>query len=246
LSIVFGASSFLISLYGIVPVSLCFSKDARTLSPKVRQKLEAKVTTLAKKLGITKQLELVEVTELEGGAKAEGNALLPGRAGILIDPALFATLSESEQESLLAHELVHIASSDLISFGLLGGLVGLVTTVALQTFFEGVSLIPSMVGLAVSYLAIMLFSRYREECADKKGFAICSDEGKRAAVSLFTAIRQDHLHYRNDPNVTPCTRFFRRIVFSKEGNDCLDPFHPSLSTRIAYLTALQRACAISV
>ncbi len=146
------------------------------------------------------------------GAQAEGVSLFSGRAGIAINPDLVDEISGGQLEFLLAHELSHIKANDLIWMGGVLSIVGVITTLAMSILFPSsaayfspivmatlmVSSPAAVVGLSVSLVALVFFSKWREECADKLGFSVCSDAAQKAAPQFFEKIRTAQIEYRND------------------------------------------------
>jgi Zn-dependent protease with chaperone function len=90
-------------------------------------------------------------------------------------------------------------------------------------------------GLAVSIIALSFFSKWREECADKVGFSICSKAAQQAAPILFYKVKLAQVIYRNNPEVSYFTRLMRKLLFTEDGESRLDILHPSLEDRANYL-----------
>lgn len=228
---------------GLLAFRLRFQKDARILNPEKRLLLEEKVRILSENIGIKKKLELREIKGLKTGAQAMGNSLLPGRAGMAIDPLLFDTLPEEQQEFILAHEIAHLKKNDTLSLFFVPALIGVISTVALCILFPPLAVVypiwgagATYIGIAISLVAFTIFSRWREKCADKIGQSICSQQAKEAGPQFFEDIRQMQIEWRNEEDISKLSKLFRKIMISKEGNFRLDSLlHPSLKARIKYL-----------
>lgn len=207
-----GGSMFLSTIPGSFSWRLRLQKDDKLLSSTKRRHIESEVQELASKLEINKPIELIEKKGLMTGAQAQGIAFFSGRAGIAIDPDLVYEMSEAELEFVIAHELSHIKANDLIWMGAVPSIVGVITTLAMSNLFPSsaayfspivvatlmVSSPAAIGGLSVSVIALALFSKWREECADKLGFSICSDAAQKAAPEFFDKIRTSQIEHRNN------------------------------------------------
>jgi Zn-dependent protease with chaperone function len=240
-------------LLGIIPGVFSwrfrFQKDDKLLSVAKRTHLESKIHELAQKLGINKPLELIEKKGLMGGGQAQGVAFFSCRAGIAINPDDVNEISEEELEFLIAHELSHIKANDLIWMGAVYGIVSVTSTLAMSILVPSsaayfspmvmatftISSPAAAVGLSVSFIAFVFFSKWREECADKLGFSICSGAAQKAAPQYFDAIRKSQIEHRNDNEGSYLSKLWRRCLITEEGEFRLDVFHPSLKNRIKYL-----------
>ena len=96
----------------------------------------------------------------------------------------------------------------------------------------------TVVGLSVSVIASVFFSKRREESADKLGLSICSDAAQKAAPQLFDAIRMLQIEYRNDKEGSDLSKLWKRFLIAEDGESRLDVLHPSLKNRIRYLQAI--------
>lgn len=249
LNLLSGSCAFLISIPGSFAWRLRFQKDDRILSEAQRGRLESKVQELAQKLEINKPIEIMEKNDLTGGAQAQGVALFSGRVGIAIDPDVVREIPEEQLEFLMAHELSHIKANDAIRLGVVSGIIGAITTLAMSRLFPSsaahfspavmISLMISSpaaaVGSVVSMIFFSFYSRCREECADKLGVSICSDAAQKAAPELFEKGRALQLEYRNNEGCSSLVKLWRRFLITEDGEFRFDLFHPSLKNRIKYL-----------
>lgn len=255
LNLLASSTPFLLVMNGIFPYRLHFQKDAKLLDSAQREFVESKTKELAKKLGISKPVELIEVKGLVMVAQALGAEILPGRIGIAIDPEIVNSTTKEELEFLIAHELSHIKANDNIRVGVLG-LISVITTLALSVLFPSLAthfsapvilvstlLFPIsspavLIAKIVAYTSLFIFSKWQEECADKRGHCVCSDAAKQAAPEFFENIRKSQLAVRNDEEGSCLSKLWNRFSITAEGNSRLDVFHPSTTDRINYLENL--------
>jgi hypothetical protein len=227
------ACSLLASLANTLAIKERFSGDERLLSRGKRDFLESKIKELSHKLGITKQIEIKEVTGQQT-ATAYGCVFLPTVAGILIDPNFASESSEAELEFVLAHELVHIQQNDIPWVLSLMSIAAVITTIALHIFFP--TSLALMEGVKTGiFVTVLLVTRVvvapgREEQADRLGFAICSRAAQKAAPLYFEKERMKNIAMRDYEQ-----SFFSHFTISEEGDDLLSFFHPPLTQRIKYL-----------
>lgn len=214
------------------PFRLHLLKDQKLLNSDQRTQLENKIKQLAESLGINKKINVVERKSVWSTAQAQGSALFPGKAGILIDVMIWNEFTEGEREFVLAHELAHIKNND-VAFGFCTCfLVQVVTTVALSILFPPLGVVHSLfwgnkaliIGCAAALVAFSIFSKWREECADKLALSVCSKQGVEGAVTFFAPMEQD----------TSRLNIFERIWYTEEGETRLNILHPSVAKRRAY------------
>lgn len=236
----------------LFPSRLHLQKGGKFLSNEKRNLAESKIRELANKLTLSKPVELREIKGFKGGAQAQGMAFLPGKIGITFDPELINAMPDAELEFLMAHELSHIKANDNLTLFLIPGIIGVITTLAMIILFPSsahyfskldfpklsiLGVTPAAtIGLTVSLTTFIFFSRWREECADRLGFSICSESAQAGASSFFKEIRSDQLEYRNDQTVSVISRMWRKVLITKRGNFRLDILHPPLTKRINYLS----------
>lgn len=237
----------LLVLPATFPWQLNFSKEVRFLSEATRKELEEKIKHLTDKMGIKKEIVLMELDGSLTSAEAMGCCLLPGKAGIGIYPG-FIEISEGEQEFILAHELSHIKNNDMLSSPIFSGFVHVISTVAIGILFPSTivpfsswlgymgSYSPAVAsGCFISIVAMIVFNRWREERADIAGFAACSDQGKKGALSVFQKKCGKNLTLRNDLFAPWYMILLKSLLISPKGDDRLDLLHPLLSSRIKNL-----------
>jgi Zn-dependent protease with chaperone function len=230
---------------------LRFQQEDRLLSPEKRNQIESKVQDLAQKLGINKPITIME-KKCSSIAEAQGVAWFSGRAGIIIDPGVANAIPEEQLEFLIAHELSHIKNNDNVSFGVVPGIVTILTHLAIKVLFPSLKafIIPSPVEIfvpatiqlprrnlasiiadLVSVTFSIFFYRWREKSADKLGFSICSDAGQKAAPQFFDLIKRGNIWHRNSEEAS----LFTKMFITEDGENMIDIGHPWLKDRIKYL-----------
>ena len=232
--------------FAAIPTSLAWrlhlQKDDRILDIAQRNFIELKAQELATKLGINKRIEILEKSHLLGLAQAQGLAIFSTRAGIAINPQLFETLTESQTEFILAHEIAHIKANDFLTIFLIPGLIGMLTHLAISFLVPAYAVFVPLLGTSISatlgalasYLSLVFVSRWREECADKLGYSNCSLAAQIAGPGFFenAILGQQQLREQEGPWYT---RLFNKVAFTEEGDFRLDFLHPPLTTRVNYL-----------
>lgn len=246
-NLVYSGSLIFSAIPGSFSWRLRFQEDDKRLSRGKRKAIESKIQELALKLEINKPVELIEKKGLVAGFQAQGIAFFSGRAGIALDPDLAEEVTEDELEFLIAHELSHIKANDLLWMGVVSGVVGMITTLAISILFPASVAFSSsfatmmlgspagLLGLSVSVIAFAIFSQWRESSADKLGFSICSESAQKAATGFFDKVRTSQINFRNDKNGSYFSKLLRRFVITEDGDFRLDVLHPRLKTRVEYL-----------
>ncbi|MBS4168548.1 M48 family metalloprotease [Parachlamydia sp. AcF125] len=244
LAVAGGTWLFPAAVVGIFSCRLRFQKDLKVLPEEERHTLETKVQELAHKLKICKKLEIREISGLELGAQAMGNVIFPGRAGVIIDPYFFECLTPETQEFFVAHEISHIKHHDSLTLCLVAGVASMVTTIALSVLFPRSADLSSgkwyggvacSGGVAAGMFTYSLASQWREKCADKTAFSVCSPEAQAAAIEFFEDCRSIYRGYRNEEGISFLSSVWRKTRIMAEGEDRLDILHPFLKDRINYL-----------
>lgn len=242
--VVGGGHAFPCISNGLIPWSLDCKKDEKLLPPRKRHALEKKVHEVADKLGVKKGIEIIEVDCAHSLANARGNTLFPGKAGIVIDAQAFEDLSREAQEFFVAHEISHIKHNDPLTMHILPGLSGAASTLAMMELFPSTALFSavwcspaSLIGFAVGSATFIFFSRWREECADRTAFSVCSAEAKTAAIAFFEKMQVTNRQDRDDPNISFASSLWRKFLINGEGEARWDVLHPPLKARIDYLKA---------
>lgn len=239
LDLLSSGSAFVCTIPSAFSWRLRFQTDDQLLPQAKRRSIESKIQELAKELGISKTIELIEKRNLATGAQAQGIGSFSSRIGIVIDPDLANALPEAELEFVLAHELSHIKANDNLWIGVFPSIAGVITTLAMSTLFPSLAAdfsisivsLSAVPGIAVSTIALFSLSKWREECADKLGFSACSCNAKKAAPAFFDRIRVGQARLRDND-------VLKRFLFTEDGESRLDVLHPPLASRVQYLRDL--------
>jgi len=235
---VVAAAGFLFPVFydGIFAIPLDLKDDMVCVGYN-RQPLQAKVKALKKKIQIEKNLIINEKCN-SGIMRALGNSILPGKAGILVDPVVVSRLNEPRQEFSIAHELFHIKLNDAVTINLLAAAVTLVAAIALTILFPHLpffSVTMQWTPLLVGFVAQGAFSKFCEKRADLLALSVCSEDAKNNAYKLFEGLRVLHKQHREATNVSILVSLWRRITITPDGDYRLGFAHPSFSERVRYL-----------
>jgi len=243
-----GGPFFVFSMAGLFPWQCYIQKDAKRLSTDHRQLLQEKINKLTKKLGIQKEIELIEIEAFYTSLQALGSNVFPNKAGIAIDPNLLKEMPFDMQEFVLAHELSHIKNNDLIKVNLYAGIVAAIVTAVAGILFPSLNVRFSKRGMALSgytspaaiigsfvgLYAFVFFSKKYEEAADKMAFSVCSKEAQLEGINFFKICQEYHISNRKEID-SLLAKIWNKMMYTSEGDFRLDILHPSLSKRIQYL-----------
>lgn len=232
----------LTSVISIRSYEFYVKKETKSLPDEKRKSIEEQIKSLANKLGVTKEIELIE--DENDIAQAFGNAILPGKAVIGVNSQFFLNLSAEMVEFTLAHEICHIKHNDNLTTPSVLILTCLVTTIALSLLFPcsaffSLELAGNLVvSLVVGLVAMVILGQRQEELADKTAFPICSEKGKIGAIIFFEASLSANIKDRNEMGISWMSSLWRKIIIDSDGENRNDLIHPPLKTRINYLQKL--------
>lgn len=233
-----GVIPLIFSLNAVFPLRFHYQTDSTLLKNEKREFIENKIQEFASKLMLNKQVELLVIKDMWGGAQAQGIALLPGRIGIALEPEIVNYMYETDLEFIIAHELSHIKKNDLLTMFAIPGLMGVTTTLAINILFPSSAAHHFKLAagsFAVSLISFVFFSRWREECADHLGFSMCSKAAQAEAGMFFEEIRKSQIDYRNNPNCSFISKIWRKFLITEDGDYRLGVTHPPMKKRINYL-----------
>lgn len=91
----------------------------------------------------------------------------------------------------------------------------------------------SSISVVAAFIACTCYSRFCEHRADESAHKNCSELAKAGAIAMFNELINSNLKLRNENGA-----IINKIFIDLHGNDLLDIFHPSLTSRIDYLSAL--------
>ncbi|MFA6118486.1 MAG: hypothetical protein WCT85_01130 [Parachlamydiales bacterium] len=166
--------------------------------------------------------DLVVSEELNSGfCSALGTNFFKGDAAIMVSPG-FNNEDKEACHWLLKHIACHIKNNDSFTMPC----VPAICSIAAAVFSSLVmSIFPALlVTFAVGFIADSLFSQYCEIKADDLAIAEGTDEELMGGRRFLKSSQLVNLEAR--------TTFWKKIKFSSSGDDRLDFFHPSLSSRI--------------
>jgi heat shock protein HtpX len=180
----------------------------------------------------------------------------PKNSVVAVTEGLWYRLSKPEVEGVLAHELSHIGNRDvaimtvssffamvaamLMRFGLFGGMMGGGRDRSGGTPVWLIMFLAAMVTYVVSYVLILMISRYREYAADR-GAALITG----APENLMSALQRisgqiQQIPQRDLREVQGLNAFFIVPTNVKSSFAELFMTHPPLEKRLARLAAISR------
>jgi len=230
------------SIYNIVPITSPSTEAEEWLVDTVRRQA-AKARIAMPEVGV---YESPEVNAFATGP-SRANAL------VAISSGLLQTMTRTEAEGVLAHEITHISNGDMVTMTLLQGVlntfviffsyvIAFIVDRLLQGnreergmgigFFLGRLACQILLGFLAS-LVVMAYSRHREFRADAGSAAL---EGKGPMLAALRRLKQIT---EGDPIIddrSPALSAFK--INGKPGATSIFADHPSLDDRIAALEKL--------
>jgi heat shock protein HtpX len=183
----------------------------------------------------------------------EVNAFATGpskkRSLVAVSSGLLQKMSGKELEGVLAHEITHIANGDMVTMTLLQGVINafvMFLARILASLLSGFgrnrnqggsymsfvlfTYLFEAVFMALGFLVIAAFSRYREFKADLGGAHLA---GKHAMIAALKSLQT--VQDRMDPQEAPAVAAFKISRPKKQGLMALFATHPPLEDRIERL-----------
>ncbi|MBC7742852.1 MAG: protease HtpX [Bdellovibrionaceae bacterium] len=215
------------------------------------------VHSLARKAGLERMPEVGIYESPETNAFATGPS--KKRSLVAVSSGLLHTMSETELEGVLAHEITHITNGDMVTLTLIQGVVNsfamflahIITSLVMNAFrrndndrpgfgdFMLRQMIYSFVSIAFTLLGsivVCYFSRKREFRADAGGARISSTERMAGALLKLQTIHQLGPAQVKDDTQTDANRFDAfKISGNKKSFSGLFATHPPLEERLAAL-----------
>ncbi len=167
------------------------------------------------------------------------------KALVAVSSALLNRMNQDEAEAVLGHEISHVANGDMVTMGLLQGVVNtfVIFLSRVVGFFVDRVILKNERGLGIGYIVssiiaqiflsifasmiVMWFSRYREFHADEGGARLA---GKHKMIAALKRLQSDHEAEMPGELVAFGISGSTKQAFSK-----LLMSHPPLSERIAAL-----------
>jgi heat shock protein HtpX len=166
---------------------------------------------------------------------------------VAVSSGLLASMTEDEAEAVLGHEISHVASGDMVTMGLMQGVVNtfVIFLSRIIGFFVDRVILKNQRGLGIGYfvssivaqiflsifasMIVMWFSRYREFRADEGGARLA---GKHKMIAALKRLQS------NQEAEMPGELMAFGIASERPKFSKLMMSHPPLSERIAALEAL--------
>jgi heat shock protein HtpX len=180
----------------------------------------------------------------------------PKRSVVAVTEGLWNRLEPQEIEGVLAHELTHVANRDvavmtiasffamvaatLARFGLFGGMFGGGDRDRGGAPVWLILFAVSLVTYLVSYILMMMISRYREYAADRGSALITGAPENLMSALQKIASRITQIPQRDLREVQGMNAFFIVPTNVKRGFAELFMTHPPLEKRLARLAAISR------
>jgi heat shock protein HtpX len=246
-------------------ISLMLSKkiakwmlSVRIISNKVDQSdLERKLCSMVQKLSI--KARLMSVPEVGIFENSQCNAFATGAskksALIAVSSGLLSTLSDSEIEAVLAHEMTHITNGDMVTMTLLQGVINsfvmFLSRVCAYAIVNATrsnnkrgaggmsfflfTILFEMIFLSLGSILIFYVSRRREFAADKGAARLTSKEQMIAALrALDVSQKMPKKEWEKQKSFAAMMiKPTKKVPFSR-----LFATHPTIEERITYLESL--------
>jgi hypothetical protein len=171
--------------------------------------------------GIRKDLIVCEVPNIGFNTAMGTNRFMQADAAIFLSPG-FMCADAGACHWVIKYEISHIKNNDAFNMHLISSIVSAVAAVfgALTLPWVTATLLTMAVGLAT----LTLFSQLVERRADAFAIENSSVEELMGGRRFFKAMQNMHRDERQT--------FWKKVEFSAAGENRLDLFHPSLSTRV--------------
>jgi heat shock protein HtpX len=266
IAVVFGGGSAFISLFYSDKIALA-AAGARVLSPQEMPELQGMVERLCALADMDKPRIAIAPTSMP-------NAFATGRNSknsvLCVTEGLLSTrlgLEKDELEGVLAHELSHVAHTDvqvMTVASLLAIVAGLLVRFAFYSELFGggrrnnnqnalpiiaIIMLVSVVVYAISFLLIRVLSRYRELAADRSGALLTGQPSALASALTKVSTGMNRIPTQDLRTAEPMNAFYfapamrlQRGGGREPGNNSLSAIfstHPSLEKRLEQLAKIQ-------
>jgi heat shock protein HtpX len=197
-------------------------------------RLRSAVDALSAKLGIVPpKLHLI----VDGFPRAFVAGRGPRSSALAVSTGLLVALPPAELEGVLAHELAHVRSRDVLvqTFATMIAVV-LVELSRIGGFLERALL--AVLGPTAAAFVHLLLSPKREYAADRAAAAACGSPHGLADALLRLDAASELVSFSANPATEP---LYTVNPFAEEGLAGLFGTHPPLADRVARLRALENA-----
>jgi heat shock protein HtpX len=180
----------------------------------------------------------------------------PKKAVVAVTEGLWNRLEPQEVEGVLAHELTHVGNRDVAVMTIAGFFAMVAALIARFALFGGIFgggdrdrsgppvwlilLLVSVVTYVLSYILMMMISRYREYAADRGAALITGAPENLMSALQKIASRITQIPQRDLREVAGMNAFFIVPTSVKQGFAELFTTHPPLEKRLARLAAISR------
>jgi heat shock protein HtpX len=220
--------------------------DTKTSNPEMQNLLQT-VHTLAKAAGLATMPEVGVYDSPEINAFATGPS--KRRSLIAVSSGLLRRMSQAELEGVLGHEIAHIANGDMVTMTLVQGVVNAFVMFLARVLAYVVSglgqkssrsssnsyfaynmlvFVFELVFMALGWMVIATYSRFREFRADRGGAHLAGREKMIAALEALQKTRQ----IEDQRVAKPAFQALKIATGEKRGLFHLFATHPPLDVRI--------------
>jgi heat shock protein HtpX len=238
-----------LQLFGSDKLAL-HAMGAREVSPAEAPELHAMIDRLCVQADLPKPKVAVADTRMPN-AFALGRS--PKNATVCATTGIMELLSPAELESVMAHELSHVANRDVLVMTLAGFFATIAAYIVQFGFFFGggsydddddnpsfiVLFLASMVVYVVSFFLMQALSRYREFAADR-GSAIIT--GRPSALAAALTKIDGGMHRIPQQDLRASSELAAFYIFPPNAGKALGELfatHPSMEKRLAALGRLE-------
>jgi heat shock protein HtpX len=253
-----GLAPMLVIIVGLAAVQYWTSdklalaaSGAKIVSPEQAPELHAMVERLCAMADLPKPRIAIVDSDVPNAFATGRN---PKHAAVAVTTGLWRRLEPQEIESVLAHELSHVANRDvmLMTFASFGAAVA---SMILQFGFlfggggqsdddDGPSamvvILVSLVVYAVSFLLMQALSRYREFAADRGAAVLTGRPSALASALIKISGQMDRVPQRDLRAASEMNAFFIIPASAKSAAANLFATHPPVEQRIARLQRLEQ------
>jgi heat shock protein HtpX len=220
---------------------------AKEVSPEEAPGLHAMIERLCIQADLPKPKIAVADTEVP-------NAFAMGRsqksATVCATTGIMKTLSPSELEGVMAHELTHVKNRDVLIMTVASFFASLASIILQFSFFFGgddddgapaalVIFLVSLLVYVISFFLMLALSRYREFAADRGAAIITGRPSALSAALLRISDQMQRVPQQDLRQVESQNAFFIIPASVKGSFKTLFATHPPLEARIARLQQLE-------
>jgi heat shock protein HtpX len=229
-----------------------WSMGAKEVSREQAPELHAMVERLAQIADLPKPKIAISDTNVPNAFATGRN---PSNAAVAVTRGLLNTLSASEVEAVIAHELAHIRNRDVMVMTLASFFAVVAQMIMRSFFWSGATRggrrsggggaiiliwVASLLVWVISFFLIRALSRYREFAADRGAALITGAPGNLMSALMKISGVMQRIPQNDLREVSDMNAFF--IIPAATGGGVSELFstHPSMERRLERLRELQR------